>query len=402
MMTLNGIRGRKRVDVEELITGPSAVSASTTTSGNSFGSDEVVSDAVRMVGRGPCSRRYFDVSIAASGLSVEPRWEVWVKMEMQNQGGERTLIGSTESIAYDPNPNFVSSFAVVSDSLRVMDQEVILTVMRRVRRRGATLRGKESSLGSASFMFRELLRASGHSLFLLLTSPVGMITGLLLVSGEEFRSRDSPPDMISLQFQIETSLDPDDTKGYFFVMSRAIKSRTEKWRRVYCSSIVESNRKIGGTVGITEIGSVSTGTLFADDVDRKILLELYRVTTSEGVPQLCGSAKTSIRTLTQQALQFERIAMNCDRGGLMESGCLAIQPGTTLGKDSGGMNSIFLKAKDISWYSSGKARDAVRAQQAQAELNARFPRLAETGTDLIGSVLISQEWVGSSLRTLIL
>eukprot|EP00181_Compsopogon_caeruleus_P006040 CAMPEP_0184678736 /NCGR_PEP_ID=MMETSP0312-20130426/1535_1 /TAXON_ID=31354 /ORGANISM="Compsopogon coeruleus, Strain SAG 36.94" /LENGTH=390 /DNA_ID=CAMNT_0027127713 /DNA_START=3222 /DNA_END=4391 /DNA_ORIENTATION=- len=358
---------------------------------DSIDSDEVVSDAIRTVGVRASGRRFVELSIAASGLQIHAGWEVWAHMELCKADGERIPIGRTETLANDPSPNFVASFAVLSDSFRTMQQDVVLTVMRRLRRRGLQRQQKELVVGSSQFKLRDLLFSKHGLLDLPLISSTGELSGLVVISAEEFRSREAAPDMVSIHFEVDTPAHLPSTTGYFFVVSRELKSSPGHWNRVYRSSLVVPSG-MGATCGSTEPTTVSCGSLFANDEARKMLIEFYRVSHPDDVPELCGSTETSVQALVNCLQQNMDLHMVCDEDGYLARGQLKIQPGTVLSNHRGRRNVIHLRTSGIRWFESDDARKQGRIRDSRVDRDS-WGRQRTTDVEVeVGAMRLSKRW----------
>eukprot|EP00181_Compsopogon_caeruleus_P001238 CAMPEP_0184688738 /NCGR_PEP_ID=MMETSP0312-20130426/30259_1 /TAXON_ID=31354 /ORGANISM="Compsopogon coeruleus, Strain SAG 36.94" /LENGTH=401 /DNA_ID=CAMNT_0027146001 /DNA_START=125 /DNA_END=1327 /DNA_ORIENTATION=- len=310
----------------------------------------------------PVGRRFVEVSVAASGLEpgVGGEGVVYAVVERRcEESGEVVLLGKTETVWGEKNPNFVTALATPCEALCFADQTVMVTFNRKMRR--GLGRSEKVSLGKVECSLYDLVMSAQKciDLPLLPVRPDGTAAGVAFVSAEEFRSLQQAPDMVSLRFAMHPTSAYDRESAYIFVVSRELKHSPGQWNRVFRSV------ELGGGVNETEASAISTTTLYADDVNRKLLIELYRVpdffsSSPARAPVLCGYVETTVSSLTDCIVVNAPLEMTVRPDGELRCATLEFDQGTIIGENKGDRKAILFRVNGVRWFRNDKERVKAR------------------------------------------
>jgi len=360
------------------------------------------------------SRRFAELRLAASGLKGTGLLEVFAVVEVQGRGEiRREVIGQTEVVLDDPNPNFTTGFSICCDKLTQMETTIIVTFYDRCHRHWALSRSP-IPMGKVEFMLSKILNSREKCLDipLSLSSSRAEPEGLVFISLEEFRIRSSIRDLVSVRLSLDEKVDLAPNLAFFFAISRELKSSPGQWNRIYRSPLL-------GTPGhvhhhhmdhAKEILTSCTATicsrnLFAKDVDRRMLIELYRVDLSshrgvENPPVLSGCVFTTVRALHNCQVLNRPLHMECQPSSNLAAAKLVYDRGSTMSGEEGERKAMILTLTGVRWHKSEAEKKRAIQQNTFVEQDCwgRKERTIEGGE-------MAKSWVGSSIsfrRTLVL
>eukprot|EP00181_Compsopogon_caeruleus_P006013 CAMPEP_0184677708 /NCGR_PEP_ID=MMETSP0312-20130426/294_1 /TAXON_ID=31354 /ORGANISM="Compsopogon coeruleus, Strain SAG 36.94" /LENGTH=429 /DNA_ID=CAMNT_0027125727 /DNA_START=1169 /DNA_END=2461 /DNA_ORIENTATION=- len=363
-------------------------------------SDAVLSDVSVSVEHANRCRRHAELSIATSCLPVASTSFVYAEVELC-MDEDREMIGCTEMIAGYEDPNFITSFALRTDLVSDTTKTVLISFyeVQRIRWR----KPKPRLVGTSQFTMREVLQTPEQCLDLPIKSfrPGETLNGLecvglAIVGVEEFKARPGHLDMISLRFSMGDDCLDERNSSFFFTISRELVNSPGQWNRVYRSEPCNGRvRNSDGLIG-TETFHISKGSLCANDMERIVLVELYRCASNVDQqfepPILCGCLEATLRSLGNCIKSGTSLALECPPPGNMNFGKLGLEPGSVVSSDPGHRNVLLFHVHCVRWFRSPQERVEILATRQQFVDRDRWAR------DTSPRSVVSKKWVGSMLR----